>query len=208
MSMRTLAIILGLTLAWPLAAPAQESPAEDVAGDVAVLSDDGLWVEPWALQSFLVLAEDRDEAAAEGKRLMVVWEQRGCPYCTMLHQVNFADPDIRAYARKHFALLQLNKYGSLAVTDFDGEELEERQIARKYRVMFTPTVQFFALNESEVNGEGALAQEIARMPGYLKPEQFLAFLKYVHEGHFETMSFGEYLGPDETAEIAGTPTER
>jgi thioredoxin-related protein len=194
---RIFLIFLLLALSGPLAAANEE--------DKAILGEDGLWMESWALQSFLVLGEDRDDAALEGKRLMVIWEQRGCPYCTMLHQVNFTDPEIRTFLKANFALLQLNKYGALEVTDFDGEALEERELARKYRVLFTPTIQFFAISADEVQDPGPRAQEIARMPGYLPPEQFLAFLRYVEDGSFGKMSFADYLGPDTAPEIVGTP---
>ena len=45
----------------------------------AELGDDGLHKQPWFLQSFLTLADDVAEAEAAGKRLVVIFEQRGCP---------------------------------------------------------------------------------------------------------------------------------
>ena len=78
-----------------------------------------------------------------GKRFAVMWELNGCPYCRETHLVNFARPDIAEFVQENFDILQLNVLGSRKVTDFDGEELGEKQLAAKYGVKFTPTIQFF-----------------------------------------------------------------
>ena len=44
----------------------------------AILTDDGLYRQPWFLESFLELADDLEAAAASGKRFAVMWELRGC----------------------------------------------------------------------------------------------------------------------------------
>jgi len=43
------------------------------------VGDDGLHIQPWFSQSFLDLKEDLAEAASTGRRLVIFWEQRGCP---------------------------------------------------------------------------------------------------------------------------------
>ena len=75
---------------------------------------------------------------------MIMWELRGCPYCKETHLVNFAQPRIADYVKTNFEVLQLNIIGSRKVTDFDGTELSEKELAAKYGVRFTPTFQFFA----------------------------------------------------------------
>ena len=109
----------------------------------AVLTDDGLYRQPWFLESFLELGDDLEGAGKAGKRFAVMWELRGCPYCRETHLVNFARPDIAAFVRENFDVLQLNVVGSRKVTDFDGSELGEKQFAARYGVHFTPTIQFF-----------------------------------------------------------------
>lgn len=47
----------------------------------ATLGDDGLHKTDWMRETFKDLGEDLAEANAEGKRLMVIIEQRGCIYC-------------------------------------------------------------------------------------------------------------------------------
>ena len=61
-----------------------------------------------------------------GKRLVIFWEQRGCPYCKRAHEVNFRIPTMVEYIEKNFMVLQLNLWGDREVTDFDGEKLSEK----------------------------------------------------------------------------------
>ena len=60
----------------------------------------------------------------------MIWEQKGCPYCRETHRVNLADQRISSYVTANFEVLQLDLWGSRKVTDFDGKEMEERDLAR------------------------------------------------------------------------------
>src|SRR5689334_10720475 len=95
----------------------------------AVLTEDGLYRQPWFLESFLELDDDLDGAAKAGKRFAVLWELRGCPYCRETHLVNFARPDIEAFIKANFEILQLNILGARKVKDFDGEQISEKALA-------------------------------------------------------------------------------
>ncbi len=159
----------------------------------AVLTDDGLYSEEWFLESFLDLAEDLREATSQGKRFAIMWEQRGCPYCQETHLVNFAQPDINSFVRENFVILQLNMFGSRKVTDFDGEELEERDLARKYSVRFSPTIQFFPDDPTALEGKTGQEAEVVRIPGYLQPPHFLAMFKFVREEAYQSTSLRDYL---------------
>ena len=50
------------------------------------LGDDGLHKAPWMHDTFKDLREDLGEARAEGKRLMLLIEQRGCIYCSKMRR--------------------------------------------------------------------------------------------------------------------------
>ncbi len=97
----------------------------------ARLGDDGLHKQDWFLDSFLDMPEDLADAAAEGKHLMVLIEQAGCPYCRELHDVNFAKAEIVDYLTAHFVVIQLDLWGSREVVDFDGEALPEEATGRE-----------------------------------------------------------------------------
>jgi thioredoxin-related protein len=152
----------------------------------AELSDDGLYVQPWFLQSFLDLREDLHGAQTSGKPLIVLWEMKGCPYCKLLHTVNFANPKIADYAKANFDVLQLNFLGARPVTNFDGKALPEKDLSVVYGIEGTPTLQFFH------EREGGEAEEIGRVQ-YLKPEAFFGMLRFVHEKGYEDMPFDEWI---------------
>ena len=135
--------------------------------------------------SLLDLTDDLDAAGKAGKRLAVVWELRGCPYCKEMHLVNFARPDIADYVKSRFEILQLNIRGDRTVTDFDGEQVAEKRLATKYQVRFTPTIQFFPETVGELARTAADRREVFRIPGYLKPDDFLAVFRFVAERGYD-----------------------
>lgn len=161
--------------------------------EAPILTDDGLYKQPWFLESFLELGEDLTAATAAGKRFAILWELKGCPYCRETHLVNFARPDIARYVRENFEILQLNLIGSRKVTDFDGVELSEKSFAARYGVRFTPTVQFFPETLAGLKEKPPEKREVARAPGYLRPDDFLALFRYVREKAYEKQNFRDYL---------------
>lgn len=158
-----------------------------------ILTDDGLYKQPWFLESFLELADDLDEAQKTGKRFVVMWELKGCPYCKETHFVNFAREDISSYIKGNFVVLQLNIIGSRKVKDFDGQELSEKELAAKYGIRFTPTFQFFDENALALKDREPQKREVARAPGYLRPDDFLAMFRFVREKAYRDKSFRDYM---------------
>lgn len=178
---------VALMFAAGVSAPAAERKYQ------AVVGEDGLYVQPWFLQSFLDLREDLKDSAGQGKRLAIIWEQRGCPYCREMHRVNFARPEITDYIRKHYNVIQLNLWGDREVTDFDGKALPEKELARKYRVVFTPTIQFFPATLAEIGGKPGADAEVVRMPGYFKPFHFISMFEYVYTNGYKQLPFQRWL---------------
>ena len=156
-----------------------------------VLGDDGLHRQPFFHDSFLELGTDLQDAAAEGKGLIVLFEQRGCPYCRELHAVNFARKEITDLIAEKFLVVQLDLWGARPVVDFDGEEKEERQLAQKWFVNFTPTqVLFPAENAGATDPRQA---EAFRLPGYFKPFHHPSGLEYVASGAYRDQPFQRFL---------------
>ncbi len=155
------------------------------------VNEDGLHIQPWFLDSFLEVAEDQAELSAENKHLAVVFEQRGCPYCREMHEVNLAIPEIVDYIKENFGILQINIWGGRIVTDLDGEELPEKDFARKWKVNFTPTIVF--LRQGDLNNVPLSIAESARMPGYLKPFHFLSMFEFVAQKKYEDQIFQNFL---------------
>lgn len=167
------------------------SPA---AASTTKINEDGLHVQPWFADTFLDLREDLADANAAGKKLAIFWEQRGCPYCREMHEVNLAQKDISDYIQKNFMVVQLNLYGAREVTDFDGEKLPEKKLARKWRVNFTPTIIFPAATVAETKGKSARDSEAWRLVGYWKPFHFRSTFVYVsEEGYKSQPNFQRWL---------------
>jgi len=196
MPARKLILCLAVTAFAFTAAPATAGETTDgaVSLPTATLGDDGLHKQPWFQETFFDLKEDLAEAKAQGKRLVIVWEQRGCPYCKKTHELNFRIPRISNYVKDNFFVLQLNLWGDREVTDFDGVTLPEKDFARKNRVLFTPTYQFFPETPEEAAGKPAWQAEIHRMPGYFWPFHFYFQFRYVKEnGYIGQPSFQRWL---------------
>lgn len=148
------------------------------------LGDDGLHKEPWFQDTFKDMREDLATANEQGKRLMVIWEQRGCIYCARMHEEVFSDPAIRAQIEADYFVVQMNLFGSVEVTDFDGEALPEKDMAMKWGVMFTPMMMFFP--EQVPEGEAANKATVAAMPGAFGKGTTKALLTWVKNHGYES----------------------
>ena len=127
------------------------------------LGDDGLHKADWQQDTFKDMAEDLAEAQAEGKRLMVIIEQRGCIYCSKMYDEVFPVPEIEAMLQDDFYVVQLNMFGDVDVTDFDGTTRSEKDMVRSWGVNFTPTILFFGPQIPE--GTTGTAAAAVTMPG-------------------------------------------
>ncbi len=129
------------------------------------MGDDGLFKADWMRDTFKDLQEDFADAKDEDKRLMVLVEQRGCSYCREMHEVTFADSRVADYMRDNYFVVQVNLHGATELTDTDGEALTERGAARKWGLLFTPTMMFLPteLDEFEVGGPAGRGGDAGRV---------------------------------------------
>ena len=149
-------------------------------------NEDGMHVQPWFRTTFLDLREDMADAAAEGKQVAILWEQKGCPYCREMHLVNLRIPQTVDYIKKHFFVVQLNLWGDREVIDTDGEKTTEKKLGRKYRVQFTPTIQFLPKAAPKGGKTSGRDLEVWRLLGYWKPFHFEHTFVYVHEKGYDS----------------------
>lgn len=148
----------------------------------AELGDDGLHKTAWMRDTFKDLREDLDEANAEGKRLVLFIEQRGCVYCTKMHKDVFPQPELTQYIEDNFFVVQLNLHGETEVTDFDGETLSEKAATRKWGTLFTPTILF--MPEEVTEGQTAQTAAVAVMPGAFALGTTLDMFTWVNEERY------------------------
>ncbi|MBO9448632.1 thioredoxin family protein [Tropicibacter sp. R16_0] len=166
---RAFALALAALIAMPLAA--------------AEIGDDGLHKAPWMRDTFKDLREDLDEANAEGKRLMLIIEQRGCIYCKKMHEEVFVVDKIADYIEANFFVVQINMFGDVEVTDFDGTALSEKDMVKRWGALFTPNIYFLP---QEVPDTLTAAQAaVANMPGAFGKGTTYNMLNWVVEKGYE-----------------------
>lgn len=136
----------------------------------------------WFKISFMELEEDVAEAAAEGKRLMLLFHQNGCPYCNVLVERNLAQKDIEETLKRKFDVIEFNLWGDREVVSVAGKTYSEKEFARELGVQFTPTILF-------LTEEGKLS---LRLNGYYDPDRFRVALDYVTNKKESELSFNEY----------------
>lgn len=153
-------------------------------GWAAILGDDGLHKEDWFSITFRDIGEDIAAAAEEGKRLVLIIEQRGCIYCKKVHEEILSDPEVRDYIKANYKVVQYNLYGDEEVVDIDGEVLTEKTATRKWSIAFTPTILF--MPEEAAEGLDARQAAVATMPGAFQKGTFLDMFTWVREKRYES----------------------
>ena len=149
----------------------------------ATVGEDGLHKQDWFTITFKDIAEDIATANENGKRLALVFEQRGCIYCAKMHETVLSDPEVADYIKANFMVVQYNMFGDEEVIDLDGEELTEKTAARKWGFVFTPTVVF--LPDEVPEGQTVAQAAVATMPGSFGKWTFLNMFKWVQEKGYE-----------------------
>ena len=177
------AFLLGLALAVSVAAAAETLPpplGPETPHVAPIKEEDGLYRQSWFQLSFLDLHEDFNDAKADGKRFAVIFEQRGCPYCTKLHNEVLTLKYINDYVRENFRIVQLDLWGSREVTDFDGKRLTEKELAERWGVIFTPTIVFFKDDLAGLEGKwGRELEAVERLPLSYGPHTFYDLFVWV-----------------------------
>lgn len=174
LTITALALAAALAVAGP--SSAQEVPAP-------ILGDDGLHKTAWMHDTFKDLREDLAEADAAGQRLLVLVEQRGCIYCTRMHEEVFVIPEIHALLSERYFVVQVNMFGDVGVTDFDGTVLPEKEMVERWGLLFTPTLMF--LPEEVPEGQSASEAAVATMPGAFERWTTFNLLNWVLEHGYD-----------------------
>lgn len=149
----------------------------------AELGEDGLHKQPWLAVTFKDMTEDLETASAEGKRLAIIFEQRGCIYCTKMHEEVLSDPEVAAYIQEHYVVVQMNLFGDEEVTDFDGTALPEKEMAKRWNVVYTPTILFMPDKVPETGTARSAA--VSEIPGAFGKYTTLDMFQWVAEKGYE-----------------------
>jgi len=102
-----------------------------------------------------------------------------------MHEEVFPRPEIADYIRENFFVVQLNLHGALEVTDFDGDVRSERDMARKWGLLFTPTMIF--LPPEVAQDTTAAGAAVAMMPGAFGAQTTYDMLVWVNEERYDVV---------------------
>ncbi len=137
----------------------------------------------WFKESFLEFSDDIAEAAEQGKRVLLVFQQDGCPYCNLLVERNLSQKNILELVKEKFDVISINIWGDREVVTVGGRSYTEKEFSAALKVQFTPTLLFF-------NEQG---KAILKLNGYLPPREFLAALTFVAEHHEANTPYRDYV---------------
>lgn len=180
--MKTIALWL-FALVVAMAAPTVRGHAAETLLPEAHKSEDGLHVEPWFKDSWLDLGEDVREAAAHGKRLLVMVELKGCGACNRMHDIVFRDPKVVDFMTRHFEIVQLNLIGAREVTDLNGDKFSEKAYVASIGVKGTPSFAFYQPGATIGDAHGGAAVAYFTQ-GFKDRAVFYALLEYVRSAAY------------------------
>ena len=172
----------GLALSMAAASTLRPTPAR-ADQPQAPLGEDGLHKPDWLHETFRDMRDDLEEARASGKRMLILVEQRGCIYCTRMHEHVYIDDEIARMLREDFFVVQMNLFGNVPVTDLDGVEMDERDMMNRWGVVFTPTMIFMP-EEAPESGTVRDAA-VMTMPGAFERGTTRLMLRWVLERGYE-----------------------
>lgn len=137
------------------------------------------------LLSFPLLAQDQiqwmkfeeaiDANAKSPKMLLVDVYTDWCGWCKKMDKETFTDPKVVAYINSNFYAVKLNAEDTNRTFEFMGKTYNEAQMAAAMRVRSYPN---FVVIEPKL-------QNIAQLPGYRQPAEFLAGLNELIEKAFK-----------------------
>ncbi len=146
----------------------------------------------WFKDSFLHLKEDIDEARKNGKRVILMFTQDGCPYCSALVERNLSQREIEATMKEKFDVIAVNIWGDREVVGLDGKPYTEKTYSAALKIQFTPSLLFF----------DEAGKTVLRLNGYVPPARRQAALDWVGGRHENTIAFRDFVAAREVPKQA------
>jgi len=136
-------------------------------------------------QSFNNLEEELEIALEENKSgVFIMFSDKDCPWCLKMKTTIMNRVDVQDYYREHFRILMVDIRGDTMMTDFEGNEIYEKDFAfKQHRVRATPVFMFF-----DTSGKKTM-----RLTGIVRDaEEFLWLAEYVVDGEYQETNFTKY----------------
>jgi len=123
------------------------------------------------------LTEELEIARAAGKQgVFLFFEMDECPFCHRMKQTVLNQPEVQEYFRQYFHSLSMDIEGDIEIVDFAGDEITQKEFARKNRVRATPMMAFYDLQGNQIfkyTGAASGVQEFMWMGEYIVNRVYL-----------------------------------
>lgn len=136
-------------------------------------------------KSFNNLSEELQTVREEGKTgILIMFTEPDCPWCHKMEATILNRTPVQEYFRSHFRILNIDTKGDTLMTNFDDQELAEKDFSLKiHRVRATPVFLFF-----DINGK-----EIMRYTGAApNADEFMLLGEFVVNGEYKNTKFTRY----------------
>ncbi|MEN8167228.1 MAG: thioredoxin family protein [Pseudomonadota bacterium] len=136
-------------------------------------------------QSLGDFREELETAREEGKKgILIMFEMEECPFCHRMKTRVLNQIEVQDYFKANFLIFSVDIEGGIMITDFQGEEMSQKDFAfKQFRVRATPVFGFFDLT-------GKLT---ARYTGATSDSrEFLWLGEFVVDGHYEKTNFSRF----------------
>jgi len=136
-------------------------------------------------KSFNNLSEELQTAREEGKNgILIMFTEPDCPWCHKMEATILNQKSIQDFYRNHFRILNIDTKGDTLMTNFDDQEIAEKDFSLKvHRVRATPVFLFFDLKGKVVMRYTGAAPNI---------EEFMWLGEFVVNGEFKNTKFTRY----------------
>ncbi|MEK6747728.1 MAG: thioredoxin fold domain-containing protein [Pseudomonadota bacterium] len=152
---------------------------EFLAQQVKESDKPGLYTEPYALKQPLNIAR----SLANGKPLLVMFEQSDCPPCGELHNDVLKRPETKSLIEK-FNVAQVDLWADTELINPQGRNITMKEWAKSLDVKYAPTLVMF----------DKTGVEVFRTEAYLKSFHIQSSLDYVASGaYLKEPSFQRFI---------------
>jgi thioredoxin-related protein len=134
------------------------------------------------------------EARASGRPVLVDVYTDWCGWCSRMDRDVYARADVQDYLAGNFVTVKLDAESGEAAR-YEGRAYTSRTLAARFGVTGYPTTLFLS----------AKGPQLASIPGYSPPQDFLLLLRFIGDGH---AARGEQLGDFLRAEKSGKARPR
>lgn len=182
------AVIAALTLAllaFPLAGSARTELPQPPKAPVADKPGESKAVKKLEWLAFDAAA---DKAARQNKHLIVDVYTTWCGWCRVMERETYGNPEVANYLTDNFVLAKVNGESPNKL-HWHGEELSERQFARKVGVTGYPATYFMKPDAEMLGG----------VPGFIRPPDFMVYSRYVATRWYQRGGIKDYVDSLRTA---------